>query len=230
MSVKGDLQGLHPSAVIELFIVDLTRYTNQVLHFHAGTNKLGGDVIWQGVTYVRYPVRATGFEWKGQGTLPRPHFAVANVTGIVSAMCHLYSDLVGCPVTRKRTLARYLDAANYPDGNPFANPDEAFSDDIFAINQKTRESVDIVEFELATPLDVEGVLLPRRQVVANACPWRYRGDGCGYAGPPVADINDNPTSDPSADVCGKRLKSCKMRFGSGWLPFGGFPGAGQYRT
>jgi lambda family phage minor tail protein L len=230
MSVKADVQGLHPSAVIELYVVDLTRYTNQVLHFHAGTNKLGGDVIWQGVTYIRYPVRATGFEWKGQGTLPRPRFAVANVTGIVSAMCHLYSDLVGCPVTRKRTLARYLDAANYPNGNPLANPDDAFADDIFAINQKVRESSDIVEFELATPLDVEGVLAPRRQVVANACPWRYRGDGCGYAGPPVADINDNPTSDPSADQCGKRLKSCKYRFGSGWLPFGGFLGAGQYRT
>jgi lambda family phage minor tail protein L len=229
MSVKGDIQGLHPSAVIELYVVDLTRYTNQVLHFHAGTNKLGGDVIWQGVTYVRYPVRATGFEKKSQGTLPRPRFAVANVTGIVSAMCHQYSDLVGCPVTRKRTLARYLDAANFPNGNPFANPDDHFDDDIFAVNQKMRESLDIVEFELAAPLDVEGVMTPRRQVICNACPWRYRGDGCGYAGPPVADINDNPTSDPNADACGKRLKSCKLRFGSGWLPFGGFPGAGQYR-
>jgi lambda family phage minor tail protein L len=91
------------------------------------------------------------------------------------------------------------------------------------------ESSDIVEFELATPLDVEGVRLPRRQVICNARSWRYRGDGCGYAGPPVADINDNPTSDPNADACGKRLKSCKLRFGNGWMPFGGFPGAGQYR-
>jgi lambda family phage minor tail protein L len=90
-------------------------------------------------------VRASGFEWKGQGTLPRPHFAVANITGIVSAMCHPYSDLVGCPVTHKRTLARYLDAANYPNGNPFASPDDAFADDLFAINEKVRESSDIVE-------------------------------------------------------------------------------------
>ncbi|SAK63630.1 phage minor tail protein L [Caballeronia pedi] len=230
MSLKGDIQSLSPSARIELYVIDLRPYREQTLYFHAGTNKVGGDVVWQGVTYVRYPVRASGFEWKGQGTLPRPHFAVANVTGIVSAMCKQYSDLVGCKVTRKRTLARYLDAVNFPNGNPFANPAETFADDIFAVNQKVRESNDIVEFELATPMDVEGVQLPGRQVIQNACPWRYRGDGCGYAGPPVADINDNPTGDPASDACGKRLKSCRMRFGNGWMPFGGFPGAGTYRS
>ncbi|BAO90681.1 phage minor tail protein L [Caballeronia cordobensis] len=229
MSVKGDIQGLHPSAEIELFVIDLRPYRAQSLYFHAGTNKLGGDVIWQGQTYVRYPVSATGFEWKSQGTTPRPHFAVSNVTGIIGALCRQYSDLVGCKVTRKRTLARYLDAANFPDGNPFANPDESFEDDVFAVNQKTRESGDVIEFELAPPFDVEGVMVPRRQVITNSCPWRYRGDGCGYAGPPVADIHDNPTSDANLDACGKRLQSCRMRFGNGWLPFGGFPGAGVYR-
>jgi lambda family phage minor tail protein L len=150
------------------------------------------------------------------------------VTGIISAMCRQYSDMVGSTVTRKRTLARFLDAVNFPDGNPLANPDDAFMDDIFYINQKVRESADVVEFELAAPFDVEGVQLPRRQVICNSCPWKYRGDGCGYAGPPVADINDNPTANPGADQCGKRLKSCRLRF-AGWMPYGGFPGAAQYR-
>jgi lambda family phage minor tail protein L len=125
-------------------------------------------------------------------------------------------------------LIRYLDAVNFPDGNPQANPDEYFPDDVYYVNQKVRETLSVAEFELAVVFDVEGVLLPRRQVIANSCPWRYRGDGCGYAGPPVADINDQPTSDPALDQCGKRLKSCKMRF-PGYMPFGGFPGAGQYR-
>ena len=30
-------------------------------------------------------------------------------------------------------------------------------------------------------------LLPRRQIAANLCMWRYRGEGCGYAGGAVAD-------------------------------------------
>ncbi|MBC8638264.1 phage minor tail protein L [Caballeronia sp. EK] len=229
MSVKGDIQGLSPSAEIELFTLDLVRYNEPALHFHAGTNKLESDVVWQGVTYQRYPVQVSGFEWKGQGTLPRPHFAASNVTGIISALCRLYSDLVGCPVIRKRTLMRYLDEVNFPNGNPFANPNDGFPDDVFYVNQKLRESLDTIEFELATAFDTEGKLLPGRQVICNSCPWAYRGDGCGYAGPPVADINDNSTADPTQDKCGKRLKSCKLRFGAGWMTFGGFPGAGQYR-
>jgi hypothetical protein len=36
-----------------------------------------------------------------------------------------------------------------------------------------------------------GVMLPRRQVIANVCQWVYRGGECGYTGPPVADADDN---------------------------------------
>jgi hypothetical protein len=36
-----------------------------------------------------------------------------------------------------------------------------------------------------------GVVLPRRQIIANVCQWKYRGAECGYTGPPVADANDN---------------------------------------
>jgi lambda family phage minor tail protein L len=230
MNIKGAAQELSPGAVIELYVLDLSRFAAQVIYFHAGTNKLDSDVIWQGITYQRYPVQATGFEWKGQGTLPRPRFAVSNVTGVISALCRLYGDIVGAKVIRRRTLARYLDAANFPEGNPTADPNEYFADDVFFVNQKANENPQVVEFELAVAFDVEGVQLPRRQIIRNSCPWRYRGDGCGYAGPPVADASDNPTSDPNADVCGKRMHSCKMRYGtSGWLPFGAFPGASAYR-
>ncbi|MGF6958008.1 phage minor tail protein L [Paraburkholderia youngii] len=231
MTLRGDIQGLAPGAEIVLFQLDLTRFNapDPIVSFHSGTNELGGDVIWQGVTYQRYPVQATGFEVKGQGTQPRPHLVVSNVTGIMSALCRMYRDMVGAKVTCKRTLARYLDAANFPNGNPTADPNEHYPDDVFFINQKVHENKQAIELELAGAFDTEGAMLPRRQVICNSCPWKYRGDGCGYSGPPVADGNDNPTSDPAADVCGKRLKSCKLRFVSGPMPYGGFPGAGQYR-
>lgn len=39
------------------------------------------------------------------------------------------------------------------------------------------------------------------------------------------DENDTPVTSADHDVCGKRLTSCQLRFGSkGYLPFGGFPG------
>ena len=42
--------------------------------------------------------------------------------------------------------------------------------------------------------------------------------------------DDQPTSDPANDRCGKRLASCKLRFGAyAELPFGGFPGVGLIR-
>lgn len=230
MNIRGAAQELSPGAVIELYVLDLSRFAAPIVYFHAGTNRLDADVTWQDQVYQRYPVKATGFEWKGSGTLPRPQLAVSNTTGVISAMCRLYSDMVGARVVRKRTLARYLDAVNFPAGNPTADPNEYFPDDIYFVNQKTREDGEFVELELAVAFDVEGVQLPRRQVIRNSCPWRYRGDGCGYAGGPVADANDNPTNDASADVCGKRLESCKLRFGdAGWLPFGAFPGASAYR-
>ncbi|CAB3681923.1 hypothetical protein R8871_02559 [Paraburkholderia graminis C4D1M] len=230
MNIRGAAQELSPGAVIELFVIDLSRFGAPTVYMHAGTNRIGGDVIWQGIAYQRYPVAATGFEIKGQGPLPRPRLAVSNVTGVISALCRLYGDIVGCRIIRHRTLARYLDAANFPAGNPDADPEAFFPDDLFFVNQKTKEDQVTVEFELAVAFDVQGVQLPRRQIIRNSCPWKYRGDGCGYAGVPVADANDNPTTDAARDVCGKRLTSCKMRFGvAGWLPFGAFPGSSAYR-
>jgi hypothetical protein len=40
--------------------------------------------------------------------------------------------------------------------------------------------------------------------------------------------NDIIVSTAAEDRCGKRLTSCKARFGTRALPFGGFPSAGLY--
>jgi phage-related protein len=110
--------------------------------------------------------------------------------------------------------------------NPTADPNQYLSRDVWVVDRKSAENPAVVEFELAAPIDVAGVMLPRRQVVANVCAWQYRSAECGYAGRPVADANDQPTNDPAQDRCGKRLSSCKLRFGNtGVLPYGGFPGA-----
>lgn len=43
-------------------------------------------------------------------------------------------------VTRKRTMVRFLDAVNFTDGNPTANPLEALEDEIYYVTQKTAEN------------------------------------------------------------------------------------------
>ena len=75
-----------------------------------------------------------------------------------------------------------------------------------------------------------GQFIPKRQLVANICQWAYRSSECSYSGSNYFDINDNSVSTLAADRCGKRLSSCKKRFGeNGELPFGSFPSAGRFK-
>lgn len=227
-SITSEIQKLEPSAVIELFVLDLTKFNAGIYHFHAGTNELMGRVVFNGIEYYRYPIQATGFDYNGRGQLPRPKLTAANVTGVISGLVLLYQDMIGAKVIRRRTLVKYLDAVNFASGvNPTADPTAAFEPDVYYIDRKSAENKDIVEFELAASFDLYGVQLPRRQIIQNVCVWRYRNSECSYTGTSYFDENDNPVGSADQDFCGKRLSSCKARFGeNAELPFGSFPAAG----
>ena len=63
MGIKADIQSLSPSALIELFVLDMSNTTSGgKLFFHAGTNELMQPVVWQGVTYETVPIKASGFD------------------------------------------------------------------------------------------------------------------------------------------------------------------------
>jgi lambda family phage minor tail protein L len=225
MSILGELQTFGANTIVEMFVLDLTTKGGDLYYFHAGTNALKTGVVWQGNTYTPLPLEVTGFEM-AQGKFPRPQMRLANISGVFSTMVRNYSDLVGCKVTRKRTMARYLDAVNFSGGNPNANPLEAFPDDIFYITRKTSENKLTIEFELGSSLDLMGVMLPKRQVIANVCPFVYRSENCGYAGGAVATNTDTATTDITKDACSHKVSGCKLRFGeNGELSFGGFVGA-----
>ena len=230
-AIHAEIQKLAPSAVIELFVLDLSLFGQGMVYFHAGTNALQQRVVWQGKAYDAFPIQVEGFEFNGNGQIPRPKLKVANITGAITALVLTYQDLVGAKITRKRTLAKYLDAVNFPGGvNPTADPSAEFADDIYCIDRKSRETRDVIEFELAASFDLEGVNLPRRQIVQNVCPWRYRSSECGYTGTSYFDANDQRVTASSQDICGKRLSSCQARFGqTAELPFGGFPAVGLFR-
>jgi len=229
--IETDIQTLAPGSLVALFELDATAIGGDVLRFHAGVNALGNSVVWQGNSYTRFPLDASGFERSGSGQLPRPTIRVANITGLVGALVRELQDLAGAKVTRRRTFLKYLDAVNFPGGvNPSADPNCGFPDEVWFVDRKSTENGLYLEFELAAAFDVAGVLLPRRQCIQNVCTWRYRSAECGYAGGPVADKNDVATGDSAKDACGKRLGSCKLRFGAfGELPYGGFPGVGLIR-
>jgi len=229
--IESDIQKLAPGELVELFTVDLNPIgVNEIYHFHNGVNGLGATVIWQGVDYTRFPIEAVGFDKTGSGSIPRPSIRVANITGLLDALARENDDLVGAKFIRHRTFSKYLDAVNFPGGiNPTADPNVHLDDEIWFIDRKASVNKVYVEWELAAAFDLSGVKLPRRQVIQNVCTWQYRSSECGYAGGPVAMANDTLTTDASKDVCGKRLSSCKLRFGDfNELPYGGFPGAASY--
>ena len=229
--ITSELQKLAPSAVIEVYVLDLTSLGGAAYYFHAGTNQLTADLTWQGQSYVRYPIQATGFEFITGGQLPRPKLSVSNTAGTITALVLLYEDLVGAKITRKRTLKKYLDAVNFTGGvNADADPSATFPDDIFYVDRKSVEDRDHVEFELTCSFDVQGVQLPRRQLMQNSCPWVYRSAECSYTGTDYFLTDDTATASVGLDVCGKRLSSCKARFGAfSSLPFGGFPSVGTFK-
>lgn len=225
MSVRADVSGLGAQQLIELFIFDDTNIGgSNVLRWHPGTTITDTAVTWQGEEYLPFPIEAADFEMTSAGQLPRPRLTGANIGGTLGAYLRSIQDGLGAKVTRKRTLGKYLDAVNFPDGNPTADPNAAFPDETFYVARKVRENPIFIEMELAVAYDAAGVKLPRRQVIAGTCQWAYRSAECGYAGGAVQDIDGNPTSDPTKDRCRKTLTACKARFGeTGILPTSAFP-------
>jgi lambda family phage minor tail protein L len=226
MTVRSDVSQLAAQELVEMFVWDDTPIGGTtIFRWHPGTTPSGNmPIIWQGQTYDSVPIEATGFEINSAGKLPRPTLRAANIGGILGNYLRSIADGLGARLTRKRTFGKYLDAVNFPAGNPYADPNSAFPDEIYYVARKASENPIFVEMELAVKFDVAGVMLPRRQVIAGTCQWVYRSAECSYAGPPVQDINGNPTSDPAKDRCRKTLDACKARFGQyGILRTSAFP-------
>ena len=119
-----DLQKINPTSIIELFTIttDATLHGSaQTYRFHNGTSlNDNGDIVWAGNTYIKMPIEAEGFAFTN-GQLPRPTLTISNALGTITAILLNVNavttgiDLTGATVKRIRTLARYLDAVNFPE-------------------------------------------------------------------------------------------------------------------
>ena len=119
----SELQKINPSAVIELFELQLIAAihgSDQLYRFHSGSNQNNrGEIIWQGNSYTRFPIEAEGFEFTGRGQIPRPTLTVSNVLSTLTTLIASVNaftpanDLNGAKLTRIRTTADNIDAANF---------------------------------------------------------------------------------------------------------------------
>jgi len=200
--VNSELFSLEPTALLEFFVIyyDYVNTPDDKLYIHGGTNGINGSIYWQGVEYLPFPIQSSGFESKGDGSLPRPKLAVSNQDFFVSNLIRRYNNLVGAKVVRKRTFLKFLDNANFAEGrNPYGSADATagLEDQVFFVLRRASENRAAIELELASPLEIENVTFPRRTVMARYCSFHYRGNGCRYMGPPVADENDLRLSLPT---------------------------------
>lgn len=157
--------------------VTWTAQSVEIYRFHSGSNlNANGKIVWDGNDYLRFPILASGFAFQG-GQLPRPKISISNATGFMSAILLSVNqvtsgnDLTGAILTRIRTLAKFIDATNFANGqNPDADPTAEFPREIYGIDRKSIETRELVEFELAAPTDLAGVRIPKRQCTRKDFP------------------------------------------------------------
>ena len=191
----SELQKINPSNIVELFQLQLDTTihgADTTYYFHNGVSENNnGNLIFDSVEYTRMPIEADGFEFNGK-QLPRPTLKISNILGtFTTILLTLPQGLEGAKVTRIRTLERYIDHINFDIGdilleddsellqendslvsqessdNPHGTPDPTatFPDEVYFIDRKSTENRDIIEFELAASFDLQGVRLPKRQVL-----------------------------------------------------------------
>lgn len=247
-------QKLSPDPIVELFEFDATSLGGGLYRFYSGA-PTDATLLWKGVPYVPLPIEASGWEFSGKGSLPTPSLRISNIHLLMSSIIQNTGDPLGATITRWVTYEKFLDSpvGSDPDG-------EAFRKEIYQIERRVSQDEAMVEFELSAAIDQDGRKLPSRQVVRSFCNHRYRtpventpdtfdysNATCPYAGSdtdrdggdadqsapedPYFTQSGLPTTDWSADVCGKKLSDCRLRFVplAQPLPFRGFPAVDRIR-
>jgi len=137
--------------------------------------------------YFAVPIMIDGVELNGAGVSPRPSLRIANIPTLTRTISSdedtLFSilvdeglqkneDLLNTRIDYRRTLLS--NTYNSGDSNPSSPPVE-FPTQSYIIDRVASEDNIMVEFELASPMDVEGVKVPGRVVIGRYCVWRYQG-------------------------------------------------------
>lgn len=229
IKVVQEAKKLEQTARIELWDIDMTKNGGQILRLCNFVNERGGNLVWKGNTYDRYPIQGEGFSFSNEGAATRPRLNIANLMGLVTSTIAQNDLIVGATVIRRIVYGRHLDAANFYNGNAEADTTQEVVQ-AFVVERITSLTNEAASFELVVPSETTGSKLPNRRVIANLCVWTYGDpDTCGYNRNTSTvwwDDNDNKVNSRVSDVCGKRLTSCRLRHGTdNPLPYGGFPAA-----
>lgn len=210
--VASEAMSLEPSQILEFYLIYFKwpEDQNSVLALTPLIKSQSERIIWQRQEYIAYPMETSGFEVKGDNSLPRPRLKFSNIEFTISKYLKVHNNLIGAKVVRKRTFARFLDDVNFEGGkNPYfdvvsqnseASAASYLPDQTYYINRRTTETKDLVELELSTVFELDNKYLPNRNVYSKYCTWVYRGSGCLYKGLPKTAANDESFKDSSGNT------------------------------
>jgi len=153
------------SGLIELVEVSIQGVT----YYFSPEAGVGEDIIFDGNTYVPFPIQVTGVEVSSDGAQNRPKLAMANIISLTTSDSlgpdFDFDDLIGGRVTVRTTLNKYLGVG--------ATPQE-FPKKVFVIDRISAKNQLMIELELSSPFDLQNVKIPSRIVVGKYCPWVYK--------------------------------------------------------
>ncbi|MFA5396238.1 MAG: phage minor tail protein L [Methanogenium sp.] len=242
--IMSDAQNAGVGTIVELIELYTSSCgdTDGPYYLCNNTTTSGTIVYWGGIAYNPIEYKMTGYGMSGEGSLERPTVTIGNGARTLAALVNDYDGLVGATLKRRRTMREYLDDGAYP-----SNSVEMASETYLINSVKEYNKFNIV-FELTAEIDREDKVIPNAKAWKNFCPFIYRSYINGafnydnvYECPYTTSSgtfykrDGTSTSDPSEDVCGKRLSDCLLRFptasGAGSIvPFGGFPGMTSLRV
>jgi len=185
MSIIATVQTLTPGAIVHAF--EIEKPDGGFVYF-SGHNNANTQPIQmydytnnnQLNTYYSLPIVAEGFEKNQSGAIARPRLRVSAATNSTNTQVSFkaaiggdYTKLLGKKVIRRATLAKYI-KGGASETSAGDTPIE-FNREVWIIDKISSEDAESIEFELNSPFDMDGVMIPKRTIVGNGCAWEYQG-------------------------------------------------------
>lgn len=215
IKITAEVQKLEQDALIELFLVDLTRQGGGISGYHNQRANGAAVLTFGSQDFDPLPLETEGFAHNGTEAPPAPTVKLSNIGSFITALAAQYNGLVRAKVTRIRTYRKHLADGSDPDATA------KFAEDTYFVNRKTNENKTSFEIELGSSLDVEGIELPFRKMLPRCQATFKDGVNCPYVGADTSCLKTVAACQEKADAGG---------FGSvAELPYMGFPAVERAR-
>lgn len=130
------------------------------LNIEGTTGIVYNPVVFGGNLYTPFPIEIKGYSQSADAAPARPTLSLANVNKVFGMLSFQYGDLIGAKVTYYRTFQDYLNLPTAKSAAPLK----------FTIARKSVHNMNIISYELRSPLDKERAKLPKRQMLKRDFP------------------------------------------------------------